>query len=125
MSTSSVKEENEIILEEEEINLPKNFDMYVERKYMDWSIVQADSKTIVKFLELMGDNKFRVSSWAPKASMIKKASKHGILVMRNKRSGMYRAFPKNIDSGTDLTFNPDMLMVDEDESTETPDKEKL
>lgn len=105
-------------------NVPPEFDRYVERRYLDWSIHNRGKETMMEFFKAIGEGTFTISSWLPKRPAMAAARELGMVMMRNKRTGQYGVFFKKPKKTKTLTFDPKMLMVDEDEKSEQTEEVK-
>jgi len=105
---------------------PKNWDRYVERRYMDWSISREGHDLMVEFFKTIGPGSVNIDSWHGMKRINGAAKEAGFILMKNKRSGGYGIFPKKIDPETlSFSFNPELLDMDDAEKVDENEKTSM
>jgi hypothetical protein len=95
--------------------VPPKFDLYVEHRYLDTSISRTKEATQA-FFSAIGEGSFSMSSWSNKREIKQIANEMGLKIMRSKRTGNYVVYANKPKEETIVTFDPNMLMVEEDET---------
>lgn len=105
----------------EKRKVPDRFDLYVQKRQMDYSICSMGHEAMVLFFEAIGEGSFYFPSWFGVQRVRKAAIAAGYSMMRNKRSGRYAIFKKGKQESDVLSFDTNLLMPGEVEE-EAPAK---
>lgn len=125
---ATFREEDKSLLEEikkvkvEKRKVPDRFDLYVNKRSMDYSIIQMGHETMVLFFKAIGEGPFYFPTWHGVQPVRKAASEAGFIMMKNKKNGRYAIFNKGKTDQNSFSFDTDLLIPGEVEEQATAQK---